>query len=117
MSEKRNRETFPHRRGPGAAIGSGARSGSVPAKHPVGIIDIGSNSVRLVAYEARTRAPTPIFNEKVLCGLGRGLVTTGELPEEGVDRALKALRRFRILGEFMRALGNAGRRHGRCAGS
>jgi exopolyphosphatase/guanosine-5'-triphosphate,3'-diphosphate pyrophosphatase len=72
-----------------------------PAKRPVGIIDIGSNSVRLVAYESRTRAPTPIFNEKVLCGLGRGLVTTGELPEEGVDRALKALRRFRILGEFM----------------
>jgi len=72
-----------------------------PARQPVGIIDIGSNSVRLVAYEARARAPTPIFNEKVLCGLGRGLVTTGELPEEGVDRALKALRRFRILGEFM----------------
>jgi exopolyphosphatase/guanosine-5'-triphosphate,3'-diphosphate pyrophosphatase len=70
-------------------------------RQPVGIIDIGSNSVRLVAYEARTRAPTPIFNEKVLCGLGRGLVTTGQLPEEGVDRALKALRRFRILGEFM----------------
>jgi exopolyphosphatase / guanosine-5'-triphosphate,3'-diphosphate pyrophosphatase len=72
-----------------------------PARQPVGIIDIGSNSVRLVAYEARARTPTPIFNEKVLCGLGRGLVTTGELPEEGVDRALKALRRFRILGEFM----------------
>jgi exopolyphosphatase/guanosine-5'-triphosphate,3'-diphosphate pyrophosphatase len=72
-----------------------------PARQPVGIIDIGSNSVRLVAYEARARAPTPIFNEKVLCGLGRGLVTTGELPEEGVDRALKALRRFRIVGEFM----------------
>jgi exopolyphosphatase/guanosine-5'-triphosphate,3'-diphosphate pyrophosphatase len=72
-----------------------------PARQPVGIIDIGSNSVRLVAFEAGARAPTPIFNEKVLCGLGRGLVTTGELPEEGVDRALKALRRFRILGEFM----------------
>jgi exopolyphosphatase/guanosine-5'-triphosphate,3'-diphosphate pyrophosphatase len=71
------------------------------AKRPVGIIDIGSNSVRLVAYEARTRAPTPIFNEKVLCGLGRGLVTSGELPEEAVERALKALRRFRILGDFM----------------
>jgi exopolyphosphatase/guanosine-5'-triphosphate,3'-diphosphate pyrophosphatase len=71
------------------------------AKQPVGIVDIGSKSVRLVAYEARTRAPTPIFNEKVFCGLGRGLVTTGELPAEGVDRALKALRRFRILGEFM----------------
>jgi exopolyphosphatase/guanosine-5'-triphosphate,3'-diphosphate pyrophosphatase len=74
---------------------------AAPEKRPVGIIDIGSNSVRLVAYEGRTRAPTPIFNEKVLCGLGRGLFTTGKLPEEGVDRALKALRRFRVLGEFM----------------
>jgi exopolyphosphatase/guanosine-5'-triphosphate,3'-diphosphate pyrophosphatase len=71
------------------------------AKHPVGIIDIGSNSVRLVAYEARTRAPTPLFNEKVLCGLGRGLVTTRQLPEEAVERALRALHRFRILGEIM----------------
>jgi exopolyphosphatase/guanosine-5'-triphosphate,3'-diphosphate pyrophosphatase len=86
-------------------LGSQPAPGAVPqaaaGKQPVGIVDIGSNSVRLVAYEARTRAPTPIFNEKVFCGLGRGLVTTGELPEEGVDRALKALRRFRILGEFM----------------
>lgn len=86
-------------------LGSQPASGPLPqeaeGKQPVGIIDIGSNSVRLVAYEARTRAPTPIFNEKVFCGLGRGLVTRGELPEEGVDRALKALRRFRILGEFM----------------
>jgi exopolyphosphatase/guanosine-5'-triphosphate,3'-diphosphate pyrophosphatase len=72
-----------------------------PAKRPLGIIDIGSNSVRLVAYEGLTRAPTPIFNEKVFCGLGRGLVTTGKLPEEGAERALKALRRFRILGEIM----------------
>jgi exopolyphosphatase/guanosine-5'-triphosphate,3'-diphosphate pyrophosphatase len=72
-----------------------------PAKRPVGIIDIGSNSVRLVAYEGRTRAPTPLYNEKVLCGLGRGLVTTGKLPEEAVERALQALRRFRILGQFM----------------
>ncbi|MEA2832698.1 MAG: exopolyphosphatase / guanosine-5-triphosphate,3-diphosphate pyrophosphatase [Methylobacteriaceae bacterium] len=85
--------------GPPPAPAAAAEPASV--KQPVGIIDIGSNSVRLVAYEARTRAPTPIFNEKVLCGLGRGLVTTGQLPEEGVDRALKALRRFRILGEFM----------------
>ncbi len=74
---------------------------SAPAKHPIGIVDIGSNSVRLVAYESRTRAPTPIFNEKVLCGLGKGLVKTGQLPEEGMERALKALKRFRILGELM----------------
>ena len=35
---------------------------------PVAVIDIGSNSVRLVVYEGLTRSPTPIFNEKVLAG-------------------------------------------------
>ncbi len=44
---------------------------------PVAIVDIGSNSVRLVSYEALTRSPTPTFNEKVLCGLGKGVATTG----------------------------------------
>ena len=68
---------------------------------PIAIVDIGSNSVRLVAYEGLTRAPTPIFNEKVLCGLGRGVVTTGKLPEEGVSKALAALRRFRVLAQNM----------------
>lgn len=37
---------------------------------PIGVIDIGSNSVRLVVYEGAVRSPTPLFNEKVLCGLG-----------------------------------------------
>ena len=64
---------------------------------PIAIVDIGSNSVRLVAYEGLTRAPTPIFNEKALCGLGRGVVTTRRLPQDGVDKALIALRRFRVL--------------------
>ena len=68
---------------------------------PVAIVDIGSNSVRLVAYEGLTRSPTPIYNDKVLCGLGRGVATTGKLPEDGVERALKALRRFRVLTESM----------------
>jgi exopolyphosphatase/guanosine-5'-triphosphate,3'-diphosphate pyrophosphatase len=67
----------------------------------VAIVDIGSNSVRLVAYEALTRAPTPIFNEKVLCGLGRGVSTSGLLPEEGVEKAMAALRRFRTLNDIM----------------
>ena len=49
---------------------------------PIGVIDIGSNSVRLVVYEGAVRAPTPIFNEKVLCGLGRSIATTGKLGEE-----------------------------------
>jgi hypothetical protein len=59
---------------------------------PIAIVDIGSNSVRLVAYEGLSRSPTPIFNDKVLCGLGRGVATTGRLPQDGVDRALAALR-------------------------
>ena len=42
---------------------------------PVGVIDIGSNSVRLVVYEGPSRAPLPLFNEKVLCGLGRSTST------------------------------------------
>ncbi|MGD0642044.1 MAG: exopolyphosphatase [Roseiarcus sp.] len=70
--------------------------GRLPGE-PVAIVDIGSNSVRLVAYEALTRALTPTFNEKVLCGLGRGVVTTGFLPEDSVAKALAALQRFRVL--------------------
>ena len=68
---------------------------------PVAVIDIGSNSVRLVAYEGLSRAPTPIFNDKAMCGLGRGVATTGKLNEEGVRRALEALARFRTLCEAM----------------
>jgi exopolyphosphatase/guanosine-5'-triphosphate,3'-diphosphate pyrophosphatase len=62
---------------------------------PIGVIDIGSHSVRLVVYEGAVRSPVPLFNEKVPCGLGRGLVSTGRLSTEGVQRAIAALRRFR----------------------
>ena len=75
--------------------GSEAR-GRLPGE-PVAIVDIGSNSVRLVAYESLSRALTPIFNEKVLCGLGRGVATTGFLSEEATAKALAALQRFRVL--------------------
>jgi exopolyphosphatase/guanosine-5'-triphosphate,3'-diphosphate pyrophosphatase len=64
---------------------------------PVAIVDIGSNSVRLVAYEALTRSLTPIFNEKVMCGLAKGVVTTGRLSKDGASKALSALKRFRVL--------------------
>ena len=73
----------------------------MPGRKPIAIIDIGSNSVRLVAYEGLTRSPTPVFNEKVLCALGRGVATSGKLNAEGVGHALAALRRFRILCEAM----------------
>ena len=68
-----------------------------PELLPVAVVDIGSNSVRLVVYEGATRAPTPLFNEKVLCGLGRSLASTGRLGADAVARALRALRRFRAL--------------------
>jgi exopolyphosphatase/guanosine-5'-triphosphate,3'-diphosphate pyrophosphatase len=79
---------------------------------PVGVIDIGSNSVRLVVYEGAVRSPTPLFNEKVLCGLGRSVATTGRLGEAAVTRALAALARFksiaRILGvKYLRAIATA----------
>ncbi len=66
------------------------------------MIDIGSNSVRLVVYEGLTRSPTPIFNEKVLAGLGREVQSTGLLAADAVDKALDALRRFRALCDLMR---------------
>ena len=69
---------------------------------PVAIIDIGSNSIRLVAYDGLSRAPTPLYNEKVLCGLGRNVLTTGRLNDEAVRRALAALARFRVLCVTMR---------------
>ena len=53
--------------------------------------------MRLVVYEGAVRSPTPIFNEKVLCGLGRAVASTGHLGEEAVERALEALGRFRAI--------------------
>ena len=68
---------------------------------PIAIVDVGSNSVRLVVYEGLTRSPRPIFNEKSLCALGKGVATTGKLPRAGIDKALAALRRFRVLCRIM----------------
>lgn len=68
-----------------------------PRFRPVAVVDIGSNSVRLVVYDGLRRSPSPVFNEKILCGLGRGLAITGELKAETMERALAALRRFRAL--------------------
>jgi exopolyphosphatase/guanosine-5'-triphosphate,3'-diphosphate pyrophosphatase len=64
---------------------------------PLAVIDIGSNSVRLVIYEGLTRSPTPMFNEKVLAGLGREVQTTGLLTPDAIDTALAAIKRFRAL--------------------
>ena len=85
-----------------AAVEAAAPVNDLRQAPPVAIVDIGSNSVRLVAYESLSRALTPTFNEKVLCGLGKGVATTGLLAPEAVDRALTALRCFKILCRNMR---------------
>lgn len=64
---------------------------------PVAIVDIGSNSVRLVVYSGATRIPSIIFNEKVMAGLGKGQGKSGELSEASQERALAALSRFHLL--------------------
>ena len=64
---------------------------------PVGIIDIGSNSVRFVAYGGAARVPSSLFNEKITAALGRGLAKNGRLDDEAVERTLEAIARFRKL--------------------
>lgn len=73
--------------------------GRLQDRHPLSVIDIGSNSIRLVIYEGVARSPTVLFNEKMLAGLGRGIVTTGKLDPDGVARAIEEFRRFRALSE------------------
>src|SRR5947208_8600826 len=72
------------------------------AAERIGVIDLGSNSLRLVVFERLGAAVFPLFNEKVMCGLGRGIVSTGRLDPDGVGLALTNLRRFVA---FARAIG------------
>ncbi|MYZ48497.1 Ppx/GppA family phosphatase [Rhizobiales bacterium L72] len=65
------------------------------------VVDIGSNSVRLVVYERLARSPTPLFNEKVLAGLGAGVAATGRLATDAVAKTLASLRRFAVLAREM----------------
>src|SRR5690242_17859981 len=78
-----------------AAQATRSKAGAKAARwRRVGVMDVGSNSVRLVVYDVRGRAMQPRFNEKVLAGLGRGLNSTGKLSKEGVEIAVAALARF-----------------------
>ena len=63
------------------------------------VIDIGSNTVRLVVYDGPLRAPRTLWNEKVAARLGRDLATTGRIPDEASEQALAALARFALLAE------------------
>lgn len=67
----------------------------------LGVIDVGSNSVRLVVFDGAARSPAYFYNEKIMCGLGEGLSDTGRLNPVGRARALAALTRFAALREGM----------------
>jgi exopolyphosphatase/guanosine-5'-triphosphate,3'-diphosphate pyrophosphatase len=71
-------------------------------RRKLGVIDIGSNSLRLVVYDIDVRVPFQIFNEKVLSALGKGLSRTGRLNPEGWTSAQNAVRRFCALAQEMR---------------
>ena len=72
------------------------------ARGPVAIVDIGSNSVRLVIYESQTRNAATLQNEKAICAIGRDMVTTGRLHAEGCAAALEALARFRMIADGLK---------------
>ena len=67
----------------------------------VGVVDVGSNSVRMVVFDGAARSPAYFYNEKVLAGLGQGLVQSGRLNPQGKVRALAALERFAALARGM----------------
>src|ERR1700742_3713304 len=72
---------------------------AMKARGPVAIVDIGSNSVRLVVYESQTRVAATLQNEKSICAIGRDIVTTGRLHAEGCTAALESLSRFRMIAD------------------
>lgn len=67
----------------------------------VGVVDVGSNSIRMVVFDGAARSPAYFYNEKVMAGLGQGLATTGMLNPEGALRGMAALKRFAALAEGM----------------
>jgi exopolyphosphatase/guanosine-5'-triphosphate,3'-diphosphate pyrophosphatase len=76
--------------------------GRIKGAQPVAVLDIGSNSVRLVVYERHARALTPLYNEKSACALGRGVGQTGRLADANVAQALNAIKRFALVARMMR---------------
>lgn len=77
---------------------------SPPANLPrCGVVDLGSNSVRLVVYEGECRNPLAIFNEKAVLRLGRGMSATGRLNDEGMAQAFTVMHRYHAVARAMGA--------------
>ena len=78
--------------------------GPLPRQAPrLAVVDLGSNSVRLVVFEGLSRNPLTIFNEKAVLGLGRGLQNTGLLNEDAIGPALTVLGRYAAVARAMGA--------------
>ncbi len=80
-------------------------AGHPPSEGPwrCGVVDLGSNSVRLVVFEGHGRNPQAIFNEKAVLGLGRGLQVTGRLNQDAIGPALTVLERYYAVAQAMHA--------------
>ncbi len=78
-----------------------AESVAMPCR--LGVVDLGSNSVRLVVFEGLTRNPQVVFNEKSILGLGRGLQASGRLNEEAIGDCITVLERYAVVAAAMRA--------------
>src|SRR5215472_15113598 len=74
-----------------------------PGQARCAVVDLGSNSVRLVVYEGVSRSPVAIFNEKAVLRLGRGLQATGMLNEQGMAQALTVMNRYAAIARAMGA--------------
>ena len=59
------------------------------------IIDLGSNSIRMLIYDNILNSQIPVFNEKAVCQLGKNLDRTGKLDPKGAEFALTVLKRFK----------------------
>ena len=67
----------------------------------VGVVDVGSNSVRLVIFDGAARSPAYFYNEKIMAALGAGVTETGKLNPEGRQRAIAAIKRFQLLADSL----------------
>ena len=85
----------------GAALN--AQTNAMKSTMRCGVVDLGSNSVRLVVFEGRGRNPVAIFNEKAVLGLGRGLHDTGQLNPDAVSQALTIMQRYHAVARAMGA--------------
>lgn len=75
------------------------RIGLVNPQTPMGVLDIGSNSVRLVGYSGSTRTPLPIFNERAFCRLGVSVTNSGRIEGDYYTHAMTTFERFRAIAD------------------